>query len=484
MRRIKYIMLLGLILSLGACNKWLDVEPLGQVDAEKMFEDEKGCLQTLTGTYMLLTSQEAYGEELTLGYVDEIVRYWNKISKAYESDYQDATLVGRFDGTWKKMYEAIANTNLLLQNLKDSDKEKFENYDLIKGEALGLRAYIHLDLLRLFGPVLKEGLNQKSIPYREEFTNQLVTFMTAEEVLGKIEKDLLEAYTLLANDPIKEYGRQANKNLENKDLAFQFRGVRMNYYAVCGTLARFYQLKGNESEALKYAKEIIDATEIFQLLKRDDIMDSRGPNLMFERELIWALHDEKIESKMGYQLYFSYKYNIDMPSREFIYETNGYGSVEDYRRVYWWQEVKLSTTFWVLGKYARTYANNTAGSTVTRKDITVWEKLLPMIRLSEMYYIAAEANLETNTPETYRLLNEVRVSRNLTPLPEELKNNKAVLAEQIMYEYMKEFWGEGKLFYEYKRQYRDIITREGNIRASRALFELPIPDSELEHGGN
>ena len=124
-------MLLSLILSLGACNNWLDVEPLGQVDAEKMFEDEKGCLQTLTGTYMLLTSQEAYGEELTLGYVDEIVRYWNKISKAYESDYQDATLVGRFDGTWKKMYEAIANTNLLLQNLKDSDKEKFENLKIM-----------------------------------------------------------------------------------------------------------------------------------------------------------------------------------------------------------------------------------------------------------------------------------------------------------------------------------------------------------------
>ena len=288
----------------------------------------------------------------------------------------------------------------------------------------------------------------------------------------------------MSDDPIKEYGRKANKNLDNKDLAFQFRGVRMNYYAVCGTLARFYQLKGNNSEALKYAQEIIDAKEIFQLLKRDDIMDSRGPNLMFERELIWALHDEKIESKMGYQLYSSYKYNIDLPTRGFIYETNGYGSVEDYRRVYWWQEVKLSTTYWILGKYARTYESNTAGGTVTRKDITVWEKLLPMIRLSEIYYIAAEANLETNAPETYRLLNEVRVSRNLTPLPEDLKNNKVVLAEQIMYEYMKEFWGEGKLFYEYKRQYRDIITREGNIRASRALFELPIPDSELEHGGN
>ena len=289
MREMKYIILLGFILLGGACNEWLDVEPLGQVDAEKMFEDEKGCLQTLTGAYMLLASTEAYGEELTVGFVDEIVRYWNKASKAYDFDYQDATLVGRFDGTWGKMYEAIANLNLLLQNLKDSDKEKFENYNLIRGEALGLRAYIHLDLLRLFGPVLKEGLNQKSIPYREEFSNQLVTFMTAEEVLGKIEKDLLEAYVLLANDPIKEYGRKAGKNLDNKDLAFQYRGVRMNYYAVCGTLARCYQLKGNYSDALKYAKEIIDATTIFQLLKRDDIMDSKGANLMFERELIWSL---------------------------------------------------------------------------------------------------------------------------------------------------------------------------------------------------
>ena len=142
MRKMKYIVLLGLILSLSACNKWLDVEPLGQVDAEKMFEDEKGCLQTLTGTYILLTSQEAYGEELTLGYVDEIVRYWNKIGKAYDFDYKDATLVGRFNGTWGKMYEAIANVNLLLQNLKDSDKGKFENYDLVILDELG---YVSFD---------------------------------------------------------------------------------------------------------------------------------------------------------------------------------------------------------------------------------------------------------------------------------------------------------------------------------------------------
>lgn len=44
----------------------------------------------------------------------------------------------------------------------------------------------------------------------------------------------------------------------------------------------------------------------------------------------------------------------------------------------------------------------------SREDKTPWEKLLPMMRLTEMYYIAAEANLENNAPEAYRLLNEVR----------------------------------------------------------------------------
>lgn len=72
------------------------------------------------------------------------------------------------------------------------------------------------------------------------------------------------------------------------------------------------------------------------------------------------------------------------------------------------------------------------------------------MRLTEMYYIAAEANLENNAPEAYRLLNEVRVSRNLDPLPETLKNEPVALTKQLIYEYQKDTWGEGKLFYFYQ----------------------------------
>ena len=117
-------------------------------------------------------------------------------------------------------------------------------------------------------------------------------------------------------------------------------------------------------------------------------------------------------------------------------------------------------------------------------DITPWEKLLPMIRLSEVYYMAAEANLSTRPEESWRLLNEVRVSRNLSALPESLKGDAGALLEQIANEYRKDCWGEGKLFYFYKRLFRNIVTREENIPASLELFELPLPKDENEFGNN
>ena len=146
MRKIKYILGFCFLLLFTACNDWLDVKPLGQVEEEKMFEDEKGFLQTLTGTYTLLNAESAYGEELTLGMVDEIVHYWNEISKFYDFNYRDSEVEGRLASTWQQMYKAIANTNLVLKNLEGKQPGDLENFNLIKGEALGLRAYIHLDL--------------------------------------------------------------------------------------------------------------------------------------------------------------------------------------------------------------------------------------------------------------------------------------------------------------------------------------------------
>lgn len=488
MKRLTTICCFVCLFMLFSCNSWLDLKPYGEVEADKMFEDERGFLQTLTGSYLLLTDPSAYGRELTIGFPDEIIHYLKKRSEFYVFDYINSEVVSRLEATWLQMYKAIANTNLLLQNLEGKDPAGFDHYNLIKGEALGLRAYLHLDLLRLYGPVLKEGgMDKKAIPYHETYSNQTVKLMTASEVMSRIQRDLDSAYVLLADDPIKVYGRDEEKDMESwenvtapdvKGLAFSYRGCRMNYYAVCSALARLYMLKEDYVNALKYANEVIvDGAEIFSLVLRSD-MSGSSKDLMFERELIWSLYDQKTQEHLVTPLKES-NYALDNFYIDYVYtDARSYGSEEDYRWNYWFIYSKGSPAFWYLSKYNRNY------SSADQADQTPWRTIVPMIRLSELYYIAAEANLKTNPAESFRLLNLVRKSRNISELPSTLENNTMELRNQIMYEYQKDFWGEGKLFYFYKRLFLDIRTREENITASREIYELPVPKDEIEFGDN
>lgn len=487
MRRINAIYVLLSLLLLTSCNDWLDVKPYGEVEADKMFEEEEGFLQTLSGSYLLMTSGSAYGRELMVGFPEEIVHYWKKRSEFHVFDYKNAKVVSRLDATWAKMYEAIANTNLLLQNLAKKDSADFGHYRLIKGEALGLRAYLHLDLLRLFGPVLKNGgMDAKAIPYHEVFSNQTVKLMTAREVIARIQRDLDSAYVLLADDPIRIYGRDESKyaDIEHKNqapevkgLAFSYRGCRMNYYAVCATLARLHMLKEEPAKALQYANEVIVGGEnIFTLADWEDIDEE---DTMFERELVWSLFDPETQDHLVSKVRKS-DYALDEAYNDFVYcDQSVYGSDEDWRYTYWFEYSKTSPAFWYLSKYNRIYS-----ATDKTEDQTPWRTIVPMIRLSEMYYIAAEASLQTDPTEAYRLLNAVREARNLDDLPSSMESNAEELSNQITYEYRKEFWGEGKLFYYYKRLFADIQTREETITATKAIYELPLPKDEIEFGDN
>ena len=475
MKRILYI--LALLFPLASCSDWLDITPLGEVEEDKMFKDERGFHETLAGSYSLLASPNAYGMELTAGFPDEIVQYWNERSEFYNFKYDDATVAARLSATWSKMYEAIGNLNLLLGHAKKWTPETLPHYNLIVGEAKGLRAYIHLDLLRLFGPVLADGLDRPSIPYREEFSNNITRQMTARDVLAKIETDLKEAYTLLADDPIKENGRFLDNatlanTAENKAYAYLFRGIRMNYYAVSATLARYYLLVGNKPEALKYAQEVIDANNIFQLGNAK----SNTQDWMFQPELVWALYDADInkQAHLG-NTSFSFYYPVNAEFRTFVY-SEGHGLPDDFRLNHWWGTTGTTPAIEYLGKYFRTMNDD--------EDVTKWDKLISMIRLSEVYYIAAEANIGVDDAKARQLLQNVRDARNLSTsvLPATLTGND--LLEQILAEQRKEFWGEGKLFYTYKRLFHDIVIRQSAIPASKAIFELPIPKEEIEYGNN
>ena len=94
------------------------------------------------------------------------------------------------------MYNMLANVNNLLDNI-DKRQSVFtgDNYNIIKGEALGLRAYIHFDLLRLFASAA--DLNKEAIPYAKNLQIEVPHVYTGKEVLALLNEDIKNALTCL-----------------------------------------------------------------------------------------------------------------------------------------------------------------------------------------------------------------------------------------------------------------------------------------------
>ncbi len=94
-----------------------------------------------------------------------------------------------------------------------------------------------------------------------------------------------------------------------------------------------------------------------------------------------------------------------------------------------------------------------------------------------MYYILAET--ETNSTAALAYLNQVRLNRGLTAL-----TSTATLDDEIKKEYQKEFYGEGQLFFYYKRRNLTLIPSgisTSNITMTKAKYVVPLPASETDY---
>jgi len=266
---IKLITLLFSVFALafGSCSKWLDVTPEDNVYADDAFKDLKGFESGLAGVYNSMTTSNLYGAELKYNFADALAGYWqisnSSNSNYYVSNYDFAEqgVQNRINNIWAELYKSIHQVNIMfdyLDNLKGG-KEK----NLVRGELLGLRAFLHLEVFKWFGPVVKvEGINSKAVPYYTTSSKKPQPFLNTATFFEQAEKDLLEAIDLLAEDPMKEIGRVGNGNSNSSSLNYSYllnyRGARSNIYAVRAMLARLYELKGDNLKAGETAKFLID----------------------------------------------------------------------------------------------------------------------------------------------------------------------------------------------------------------------------------
>lgn len=459
-----------------SCRKYLDVQPRSRIKSELLLSSQSGYSDALTGVYTVMAREPLYGNTLTLSVMDVLAQrykipvrtnnFYDIANYNYNSNTPPATnginALNTLRLIWLNEYSCIANLNNILDQI-DGSKALFTtiNYELIKGEALGLRGFLHFDLLRMYGPVLKDNPTGTAIPYRNTLSKESQPALPANEVVDLIIKDLKEAEALLAIDPV--LGKQTSDLL-----AFDatLRKQHFNLLAVQATLARVYLYSGQKDQAYTYAMKVIKSGK-FNFVTGPDISDVDAcRDRLFRNELLFSLYVNNF--KPITDKYFSVLPNNDWSNDALNNDDDVINNVfenssTDYRRQYLWES---SSAKLMLVKFTQ-FTNIPARCS--------WSKnLMPIERISEMYYIAAECS--PSLDEATNLFNEVITHRGLDQVSTFSSTNE--LQNALTKEYQKEFFGEGQLFYYYKRlNFKAIPGTSTPGSASVYVFPTPIDES-------
>ena len=492
--KLKYVIIVLIaLLSCSSCNDWLDVVPQGQVQGEDLLMDEKGYNSALDGIYYKLTSKTLYGMELSFGMMDVLAQYWDLSTKTknpyYKQslfDYEDATSKTRFKAIWSMMYQGVTQANYILESL-EGNRDKIKYSELIEGETYALRAFIHMELASMYGPVIhsEADLDKKCIAYRTEYNVKAQEFESMRSVLTKAKEDLIKAAELLKNDPIVENKRYGNGNSSMLDYhaVLERRGDRMNLYAVKGLLMRVELALMNKAEARQWAVNLIDeckSTELFILTdKTDKLYDiNMGEEMLlgFYKNDLWEVARDTFGMDKG-----SAESNLCKKTKKNnIYLNELYGRAPDgagtdNRLRVWFQRPSSGADYY---NFQKLYETPHPG--------TIYLPYYPevaILKLSEVYYVACETSIGLDNEKALEYLNEVRDSRNLAKLAGPYGNEE--LLEYLMREMRKDFIGEGRMWPIYKRLYRDFYVRQGVIIApTEDKYVFPIPDEEYEYSPN
>lgn len=478
-KKIIYSVSMMLLLINVACSNWLDVKPKTAVKEEELFSSEQGFKENLTGIYLLMTSSDLYGRELLYGITDMLAQRYEPGGSTDIQEYKFAdenwykfpsTLNEKYvNSLWKNMYNVIANINNFLKYV-DKNRGMIKTpgyYEMMKGEALGLRAFIYFDLLRLYGPIYSQHPDDKALPYRTEFNRDDKTFSTAREVMELMKQDLKAAETLLANDPMyMEFPRTTSDQTIGWDDFLRYRFKRMNLYAVKALMARVYQWEGDMGNAMKMAQEVIDAKDkegnnYFELVA-DNASDR-----IYSTELLFSLSidnfDDQVEKDFAISPSTTVYYLADADRINDMFDVNVDGT----------NDMRLREgqgfSFSAKSGYCVKYSQKGAFSSVLLNTV-------PLIRLSEMYYIMAEG--EQDVAKSAHWLSQVRAARGVDEVVYQQKDKEY----NIMKEYRKEFYAEGQLWYYYKRHAYPTFQNCPLEDMTESNYRFSIPDNEKEFG--
>ena len=471
MKKIYTILAILCALTLTSCQDFLDWPPTDSASAETSITSVSDAEIMLTGVMNKLTSSSYLGRNMFM-YADTkggdlcIVSAGRGMDAMFK--FNQSASGTSYSGFWQQGFNIILQLNNIIENVEKLEAEGASGFDSVLGQAYTLRGMVYFDLVRLYGKPYNYDKSAWGVP---NITTRLDA--SAKEIRATVETN----YNQIVSD-LKKGEELISKKVSNGFI---------NYYGNKALQARVYLYMDNFSAALSAAEEVIDS-KVYSLYSNAEWVGSWSKQ--FGSESIFELIMDDTTTGLGtsslggyYARYKDYGNVLGyfVNSTNFIENILGEDPTDIRWGVYTYDETstdRMGCCYKYLGGVSKPGDGKSQAGNVNVK----------VIRLSEIYLIAAEA--------AFRLNNIAKAANYLNPIRQRAPGLGAatpneVTLDMILNERAKELHLEGHRFFDMMRCNKTITfddemdpaagayQRGHTIDRTSYLTVLPIPQREI-----
>lgn len=453
---LKYLMFLIVIVNittLSSCKKGFLVQtPPTSLTPATALASESDLATALLGAYSGLRNVDLLGRTVpVLGDLMADNSYQSLLnSNRYTNfnNYLYTVADGNVAGLWNAAYSTILRCN----NIINSSLAANANINQYKGEAFAIRALSYFTLVRYYARPFTDNPDGLGVPIVKSFDISVFPPRNkVSEVYTLINADLTQAFTLIT----------------------LFRNsTQISKYAARALQAKVYLTMGDKANAKTAALDVINNSGFTLLTAANHDAFWKGALPRTDKvETLFEVSSDAISSN-GFDA---------LPN---IYSQSGYGDMLCATDLYsLFTPADVRTSLYAVGTrggVAAIFINkfpNTFGTDISDTKV---------LRLSEMYLIAAEASLPTLESDGIKYVNLLTAARNATPIA----STGTALFEDIITERRKELAFEGDRYLDLQRLKRDVVRSSNYPAAARSIPYsdyrriLPIPQTELDANSN
>ncbi|MBN1415873.1 MAG: RagB/SusD family nutrient uptake outer membrane protein [Bacteroidales bacterium] len=446
---------------LGSCEDFLTRTPPLETTIQDALNTYEGLVSATNAAYAPLYSSEWYGRGFVV--ICDLKGGNGKASPIntgrFRYDYTWTNNDSYTSNVWAPAYQTITRACNVLEYIEKLDDPLVDAADLnqLKGECLFLRALGHFDLVRMYAQSFTSQPQSLGVPIITKTEISYPERSSVEAVFNQIVSDLENSISMLGENPRSDGTNGSSRAYASK-------------YAAIALMAKVSLYMGKWQDASDYATDVINGD--FILYNASNYADIWGQN--GQSEVVF-----EVFGKDGQEYYPGFD------EIGYIFYPYGYGDIcatNNLLGLYEANDVRLTVFMGHPDYPGFTWPAKYPGKNHIR------ENNIPILRLSEMYLIRAEAALNHSTGQNaLEDYNMIRTNRGLEPAV-------SVSLYDIYDERRRELCFEGNQLWDLSRTGRglerdpeEILISESdniNIAFPDYRWAMPIPARETDANKN